>query len=233
MNALEKLLSELKEVCAGLEDKRQGLGYRYTMADIGLAAFSVFFMQSPSFLGHQRAPAEGHGRSNCQTLLGMAAVPSDNHIRQMLDGNSPAAFDGLFVKALESVAAADGLSAFQRLGGRLLIALDGTEHFCSRKIGCPRCSTRRRTDGGTEYFHAFLGASVVAPGHTQVLPLPPEFIAPRTGRRSRTASAPPPSAGWPATAPPSPASARSTSVTTYTPASRSPRRSGTPAATSS
>src|SRR3954464_9928991 len=131
MNALEELLSDLKEVCAGLDDKRVGPGYRYTMADIGLAAFSVFFMQSPSFLGHQRALAEGHGRSNCQTLLGMAAtfarksrsdfglrcavgapsaVPSDNHIRQMLDGNSPGAFDGLFIKALETVAAADGLS---------------------------------------------------------------------------------------------------------------------------
>src|SRR3954469_12695286 len=181
MNALEKLLSELKEVCAGLEDKRQGPGYRYTMADIGLAAFSVFFLQSPSCLGHQRALAEGHGRSNCQTLLGMAAIPSDSHIRQMLDGNSPGAFDGLFIKALETVAAADGLSAFQRLGGRLLIALDGTEHHCSRKIGCPQCSTRRRADGGVECFHSFLGASVVAPGHAQVLPLPAEFITPQDG----------------------------------------------------
>src|SRR4051795_1639153 len=181
MNALEELLSDLKEVCAGLDDKRVGPGYRYTMADIGLAAFSVFFMQSPSFLGHQRTLAEGHGRSNCQTLFGMAAIPSDNHIRQMLDGTSPAAFDGLFLKAVESVAAADGLAPFKRLGGRLLVALDGTEHFGSRKLGCPQCSARRRTDGGTEYFHAFLGASVVAPGHTQVLPLPPEFIAPQDG----------------------------------------------------
>jgi hypothetical protein len=55
----------------------------------------------------------------------------------------------------------------------------GTECFCSRKIHCPRCSTRKRADGGTEYFHSFLGASIVAPGHKQVLPLPPEFIAPR------------------------------------------------------
>src|SRR3954466_7559304 len=135
MSALEELLSDLREVCAGLEDKRQG--YRYTMADIGLAAFSVFFMQSPSFLGHQRALAEGHGRSNCQTLLGMTAIPSDNHIRQMLDGTVPGAFDGLFIKGLETVAAADGLSAFQRLNGRVLVALDGTEHHCSRKIDCP------------------------------------------------------------------------------------------------
>ena len=181
MNALEELLSDLREVCAGLEDKRLGPGYRYTMADIGLAAFSVFFMQSPSFLGHQRALAEGHGRSNCQTLFGMAAIPSDNHIRQMLDGNPPAAFDGLFLKGLETAAAADGLAPFERLGGRLLVALDGTEHFCSRKVGCPQCSTRRRNDGGLEYFHSFLGASVVAPGHTQVLPLAPEFITPQDG----------------------------------------------------
>jgi hypothetical protein len=181
MSVLEELLSELREVCAGLEDKRQGQACRYTMADIGLAAFSVFFLQSPSFLGHQRALAEGHGQSNCQTLLGMAAIPSDNHIRQMLDGSSPAAFDRLFIKGVESIAAADGLSAFQRLDSRLLIALDGTEHFCSRKIGCPQCSTRRRSDGGVEYFHSFLGASVVAPGHTQVLPLPAEFITPQDG----------------------------------------------------
>src|SRR3954470_13167317 len=116
MSALEELLSELKEVCAGLEDKRRGEGYHYTMADIGLAAFSVFFMQSPSFLGHQRALAEGHGRSNCQTLLGMAAIPSDNHIRQMLDGNSPGAFDGLFIKALETVAAAFRRSSAWAIG---------------------------------------------------------------------------------------------------------------------
>src|SRR4051812_29680577 len=105
MNALEELLSDLKDVCAGLVDKRQGQTCRYTMADIGLAAFSVFFMQSPSFLAHQRTLAAGHGRSNCQTLLGMSAIPSDNHIRQMLDGNTPAAFDGLFVTAVEAVAA--------------------------------------------------------------------------------------------------------------------------------
>ena len=181
MNALEELLSDLKDVCAGLVDKRQGQTCRYTMADIGLAAFSVLFMQSPSFLAHQRVLAAGHGRSNCQTLLGMSAIPSDNHIRQMLDGNTPAAFDGLFVTAMEAVAAAGGLSTFQRLDGRVLIALDGTEHFCSRKIGCPQCSHRRRSDGGVEYFHSFLAASLVAPGHTQVLPLMPEFITPQDG----------------------------------------------------
>jgi hypothetical protein len=138
----------------------------------------VFFMGSPSFLAHQRALTEGHGRSNCQNLFGMTAIPTDAYIRQMLDGAPPEAFDPLFFKAI----ATEGvLDPFRRLDGRVLIALDGTECFCSRKIHCPRCSTRRRSDGGTEYFHSFLGASIVAPGHQQVLPLPPEFIAPQDG----------------------------------------------------
>jgi hypothetical protein len=184
VTVLECLIAELKGVCAGLADQRKGprCDGEYTMADIGLSAFSVFFMGSPSFLGHQRALSEGHGRSNCQTLFGMTAIPTDAYIRQMLDGAPPGAFDALFFNTIETEGVLD---LFRRLGGpgdgRVLIALDGTEHFCSRKIHCPRCSTRKRSDGGMEYFHTFLAASIVAPGHQQVLPLPPEFVAPRDG----------------------------------------------------
>ena len=180
MNVIRELIAELGSVCAGLPDRRKAppSDGAYTMADIGLSAFSLFFMGSPSFLAHQRALARGQGRSNCQTLFGMKAIPSDNYIRLMLDGASPAAFDTLFMRAIEK---AGPLSRFQCLGGRVLIALDGTEYFCSRKISCPQCSTRRRSDGGVEHFHAFLGATIVAPGHQQVLPLPPEFIAPQDG----------------------------------------------------
>jgi hypothetical protein len=180
VTVLESLIAELKGVCAGLPDQRKGprRAGEYRMADIGLSAFSVFFMGSPSFLGHQRALAEGHGRSNCQTLFGMTAIPTDAYIRQMLDGAPPGAFDPLFFQAVGT----DGvLAPFQRLNGQVLIALDGTECFCSGKIHCPRRSTRKRSDGGTEYFHSFLGASIVAPGHQQVLPLPAEFIAPQDG----------------------------------------------------
>lgn len=177
---LETLISELSGVCAGLPDRRKNPGRdgAYTMSDIGLSAFSLFFMGSSSFLDYQRRLEEGHGRSNCQTLFGMTKIPTDPHIREMLDGTPTDAFDALFYKAIGTEGV---LEPFRRLDGQILIALDGTEHFCSRKIHCPRCSTRKRSDGGTEYFHAFLGASIVASGHQQVLPLPPAFIAPQDG----------------------------------------------------
>ena len=149
----------------------------------------------------------------------MAAIPSDNYIRLMLDGASPAAFDPLFMQAIE---AAGPLTRFQCLGGRLLIALDGSEYFCSRKIKCPQCSTRRRSDGGVECFHAFLGATIVARATARCCRCRRSSSPRRTARRSRTASATPPSAGWPGTAPRWRTSGRSISATTCSPASRSP-----------
>ena len=182
MSALEELLSELREVCAGLEDKRRGQGYLYTMADIGLAAFSVFFMQSPSFLAHQRQLEEGHGRSNCASLFGIAKIPSDNHIRDMLDPAAPALLRPVFAETIEQLRQIDGgLDMFRRLDGRVLIALDGTEYHCSRKIHCRHCSARVRGNGGTEYYHSMLAATLVAPGHDKVIPLEPEFIVPQDG----------------------------------------------------
>ena len=68
------------------------------MAGIGLAAFSLFFLGCPCVLEHQRLLERGQSRSNCQTLFGMAAIPSDNDIRLMLDGTSPAEFDPLFMR---------------------------------------------------------------------------------------------------------------------------------------
>ena len=74
MNALEDRIAELSTVCAGLPDRRTGppTDRTYTMADIGLSAFSLFFMGSPSVLAYQRTLAEGQGRSNCQTLEPLA-----------------------------------------------------------------------------------------------------------------------------------------------------------------
>ena len=63
--------------------------------------------------------------------------------------------------------------AFGRLGGRTLIALDGTEYFCSQKITCPHCQTRKRSNGKIESYHCLLAATVVAPGHSKVVPLAP------------------------------------------------------------
>ena len=181
METLTSLIGLLRERCASLPDKRTGSNGRYAMSDIGLAAFSVFFMQSPSFLSHQRHLAQGRGRSNCESLFGMMAIPCDNHIRAMLDPVSPAHFEPVFDDALAALERAGGLARFRRLGERVLIALDGTAYFRSAKLHCPQCSTQTQAGGKRKYFHALLAAALVAPGHNRVVPLPPEFIVPQDG----------------------------------------------------
>src|SRR5246127_4493396 len=154
------------------------------MEDIGMAAFSMFFMQSPSFLAHQRRLREGEGRSNCQTLFKMTDIPCDNQVRVVLDEVEPSLFHPAFEEVQRGLQNSGGLSAFLRLGHHVLIALDGTEYHRSAKIHCPHCS--KVTKGGkSEYFHSMVQAAIVAPGHDRAVPLQPEFIAPQDGSKKQ------------------------------------------------
>ena len=143
MLILDRLLTGLHDACAAFPDKRKGAG-DYSMADIGLSAFSLFFMQSESFLSYQRSLEEGRKTSNCHTLFGMAKIPTDNHIRSMLDPVHPSRLQSSFDQVVAILRERGGMKEFERLGGRALIALDGTEYFCSQKLGCPPTGSRLR-----------------------------------------------------------------------------------------
>ena len=181
MQLLPSLLSELQAVCATFPDPRKGRGGNIAAADFGLSAFAMFFMQSASFLAYQRTMEKGHGRSNCRTLFGIGRIPSDNYIRDFLDEADPALLQPCFERMEALLSEPPMQQAFGRLGGRTLIALDGTEFFCSQKLGCPHCLTRKRANGKTESYHSMLSATVVTPGHSKVVPLMPEFVAPQDG----------------------------------------------------
>src|SRR3954454_24420891 len=224
MEVLERLIGIVRRCCEGFPDPRRGDNGSYAMADFGLAAFSVFFAQSPSFLAHQRQLAAGHGRSNAHTLFGMSRIPGDSHIRRMLDPVAPDHLFPVFDEVISDLERSGGLVAFQRLGSRALIALDGTEYHRSTQIHCPHCSTRTRAGQPTERFHTLLAATIVAPGHQHAVPLAPEFIGPQTGTTSRTARAAPCGAGLLGTAPAWPGSILCILATTSMLASRCARR---------
>ncbi len=174
------LIEQLREHFQQMPDPRNGTNTRYRFDDIGMAAFSVFFMQSPSFLHHQQRFHEAQNRNACQSLFGMNRIPTDNHIRHTLDGSDCKQLYPVFDHAIEYLHHNQGLKDFHRLNGRILIALDGSQFHHSQKIQCPQCSTRKRKHG-TEYSHHVLCATVVADGHNRVLPLRPEFILPQDG----------------------------------------------------
>ena len=178
---LDRFLTALRRYGQTLPDVRRGKNTSYAMTDFSLAAFASFFMQSPSFLAHQRYLETAHGRSNCQTLFGMSKIPGDGQVRAMLDPVDPAHFFPMFGDIAAELARSGGLNELRCLNGQLLIALDGTEYHRSQEIGCPNCSHRKRGKDQAEYFHTMLAATIVAPGHDRAVPLEPEFIVPQDG----------------------------------------------------
>jgi len=180
MVILERVLSKIRDVAATFLDERTGR-VKYSMSDIAMSGLALFVMQCESFLEFQRQLEEEKNESNCKTLFGIKAIPTDERIRQVLDLVPPSALQPCFDAVLAELQAENGLSAFQRLDGRTLIALDGTEYFCSQKIQCDQCLTRKRSNGTTEHYHAMLAATIVAPGHKMVFTLMPEFIVKQDG----------------------------------------------------
>ena len=122
-----------------LPDKRTSPNRLYTLGDAGLAAFSVFFTQSPSFLAFQRQMQRQRGRNNAHSLFGVDRIPSDPQIRNLLDTVDPANLYGAFWALLALVDQAGYLADYHDAGS-LLLSLDGTGYFSSTEIHCANCT---------------------------------------------------------------------------------------------
>nr|WP_209005071.1 ISNCY family transposase [Methylotuvimicrobium buryatense] len=178
-----RLIERIRQVFETLPDGRSGTGVyqKYSMVDAALSAFSVFFMQSPSFLDHQRTMQKERGKNNAQSLFGVYQIPSDNQIRNLLDAVSPDALWPLYRWVLQALEAQGKLKEFQVLGDSVLVALDRVEYFSSQKIHCACCSTKTLKNGAIHYAHSAVTPVIVSPHQADVIPLAPEFIAPQDG----------------------------------------------------
>ena len=171
----------LRGVLGALPDFRTGSNTTYSMADIGLGAFSVFLTQSSSFLAHQTTMQQAKGRSNAQSLFHLEEIPCDNHIRQSLDGVPPEKLFPCYDAVLESLWHSGHLASWRALQGTVLLALDGTWYYSSPKIHCPNCCSLEHKSGDKTYYHSAVTPVLVAPGREHVIALRPEFITPQDG----------------------------------------------------
>jgi hypothetical protein len=98
------------------------------MRDAILGAFSMFFMQNESFLEHQRQMTSLHGKSNAQTMFGIFNIPTNQQIKNILDGIPATALIGVFDWVYRVMRDQGILQSFEYLGG-LMVALDGTQYY--------------------------------------------------------------------------------------------------------
>jgi hypothetical protein len=163
-----------------LTDKRTGQNVQYEVNDAAQAAFAIFFMQSASFLAGQRHLQQAKGKSNAETVFKMERIPTDTHIRNLLDPVKPSEISDEFRFLLGQMGDSGYLSQWHVLGKRLAFSLDGVYYFSSQKISCAKCQ-KHAHEQGTVYLHSAITPVVVAPGQPDVLPYVPEFIVPQDG----------------------------------------------------
>jgi hypothetical protein len=121
-----------RERWANLPDTRKpNNNMKYAIVDGVLAAFAVFFMQSSSFLAHQRLLQSKKGRSNARSLFQVEEIPSDPQIRNLVDPLSCEDFQEEFWFLLDELKAQQRLLQFQNDLNTYSIALDGVNFFSS------------------------------------------------------------------------------------------------------
>jgi hypothetical protein len=183
--SFEMMAQQLRIASHNFPDKRTGSNIQYSIEDIALSGFSVFFTQSPSFLAFQKSMQKNKGVNNAQSLFGIQNIPSDNHIRDMLDWVPPEKVFPAFNFIIEALGAANYLDDFRSYNNNLLCALDGTQYFCSKTIHCDNCSTKEHKNGSTTYSHTAITPVLLKPGCNKVISLPPEFITPQDGHKKQ------------------------------------------------
>lgn len=125
------------------------------------------------------------GKSNAETLFKIEKIPSDNHIRDILDNVHPELLFPVFDTIFEMFKKNGYLDAFRGIKRNLLVALDGTQCFSSKKIHCKNCSVTHHRDGTITYSHSVITPVIVAPGQKHAIPLCPEFITPQDGYKKQ------------------------------------------------
>lgn len=179
------MIKGLEQTIEEFPEHRRGKNSQYDLADAGMGAFSVFFTQSPSFLAYQRDLKLRKGRSNAEKLFALRDIPSDNQIRSLLDPISPSHLEGYYRQIFQDLERDGVLKGFQSFANMLLVAMDGTEYFSSKKIDCEQCSQRILKNGEINYFHSVLTPVIVQPENEHVISLEPEFITPQDGHEKQ------------------------------------------------
>jgi len=157
-----------------LDDQRD-FSQSYALADCLKAGFSIYSLKTASMYQFRKmAQVE---EQNLSTVFRMGPIPGDNGLRKVLDGLDSERLRHGFVKLQEHLmGSAELVRRYRAWQDYLVVSVDGVEHFCSKKVSCPRCLTRKHRDDSQSNYHCMLSAALVHPDRSEVFPLDHEPI---------------------------------------------------------
>lgn len=150
----------------------------FPLADTLMAGLAVFSLKDASLLAFCSRALD----HNLHSVFGLASIPSDTQMREILDEVSPEHLRPAFKDVFRQLQRGKVLEDYVFMEGCYLVALDGVEYFCSKKVHCDHCMTRTHANGEVSYYHQMLGAVIVHPDVHEVIPLAPEPIQRQDGQ---------------------------------------------------
>jgi len=164
----------LKNICVKVKSK--GRPQIISGTDCIMSALAMFSIKSPSLLSFDNLINKNTAlKHNLKALYGIANVPSDTHMREVLDEVNPRDLRCVFLSIFEIVQRGQLLTGYNFFD-TYLVAIDGTGMFESNKIHCSNCCEKHHRDGKVSYYHSILAGAIVHPDKKQVIPLCPEPI---------------------------------------------------------
>lgn len=155
---------------------------RITFADLLMSGLAIFGLKFPSLLEYDRKRTDLAIESNLKTLYHVNQAPSDTYLRERLDELNPDFIRPAFKKIFAKVQRGKCLEEFEFMDGYYILSIDGTGEFSSSKICCKHCCKKEGQNGNVSYYHQMLGACIVHPEKSNVIPICPEVIQNQDGQ---------------------------------------------------
>ena len=174
----------VERTLADIPEHRKGRNTKYEIKDAGLGAFSVFYLQAPSFLSWQQNMERKREKNNARNLFGIARIPSDEQIKNVLDPVAEKDVGKAFWQIYHAMDARGQLQEYEGVNGTRTVSLDGTHHHSSQKVHCEQYRVTLRGEKAS-YTHQVLMAVLSAPELKHVVCLQPEFITPQDGHKKQ------------------------------------------------
>lgn len=183
---IDQCVSILQEEFSQFKDPRVGISM-IPLQDFLMASYAIFALKYPSLLNFEKSMREDQRKENLKSLFGLSHIPSDTHLRSIMDQINPDQFRIIFKKLFADVQRSKLFERyeFMRINNRphYLLSCDGSGYFRSDKIECDACiqyegSEQRKL---SKFGHNMLGSSFVHPDLNEVIPLCPELIIVQDG----------------------------------------------------
>ncbi len=154
-----------------------------SMSDCLMSGLALFSLKYPSLLKFDNDRADDIIQHNLRSLYGIRNVPCDTYLRERLDQMPPRLLRKTFSTLFAQLQRGNELTPFQFMDDHYLLSVDGTGYFSSHQVHCEQCCIKNHRDGSKTYYHQLLGAALVHPNHSHVLPFAPEPILKQDGNK--------------------------------------------------